>query len=78
MARGKHIEYYMNGVRVDKKTVTARKDKRLTDIEITTTKHYDAPLNDSEKAERQKDAQNSIKFWREHAELREDMDKKYG
>jgi hypothetical protein len=74
----KYTEYYMNGEKVDKKTVAARKDKKLVNTVVKTTKYYEAPLNDSEKAKKQKDAENASKFWREHAEMRADLELRHG
>ena len=74
----RYTEYYMNGVKVDKKTVAARKDKKLIDVDITTTKCYEAPLNDSEKAKKQKDAENASKYFKEQADLRADLELRHG
>lgn len=74
----KYTEYFMNGLKVDKKTVSARKDKTLTCTDVRTTKYYEAPLNDSEKAKKQKNAENARKFWKEQADINEDMRIKYG
>jgi hypothetical protein len=78
MANDKYTEYYMNGAKVDKKAVTARKDKKLASTTVITKKYYTAPLNDSEKAKKQQDAANASKFWRERADNAEDMRIKYG
>lgn len=78
MANDKYTEYYMNGVKVDKKTVAARKDKKLDSTTVITKKYYTVPLNDSEKAKKQQDAANASKFWREQAEYRADLELRHG
>lgn len=74
----KYTEFYMNGEKVDKKTVAARKGKTLSSTVVRTTKYYEAPLNDSEKAKKQKDAENASKYFKEQSDLRADMELKYG
>lgn len=78
MATTKSTIYYLNGKKVDKSTITKRKNKKLCDIEIITEKYYEAPLTESEKDERQKTAINASKYFTELREMREEQEKYHG
>jgi len=78
MINNKSTLYHLNGKEVDKATLKARKDATLYDVQVIVHRYYKAPLNEAELAERHIDAVNSMKFFRERQEMREDQEKYHG
>lgn len=74
MSKRKYTEYFINGKKADLKTIKSRKGKIVSTI-VTEQKYYEAPLTEQEKEEKAIASRNSMKFFQEMRDLREDQEK---